>query len=80
MPSSTRTAPPTPTSSSASPRRTAFHLTREGHRALEDADAAVAACLTELGSHLDADEAEAAVRGLEVADKAIRRHREAGVR
>ncbi len=61
-------------------RRTAFHLTREGHRALEDADAAVAACLTELGSHLDADEAEAAVRGLEVADKAIRRHREAGVR
>jgi hypothetical protein len=40
----------------------------------------VAACLTELGSHLDADEAEAAVRGLEVADKAIRRHREAGVR
>ena len=61
-------------------RRTAFHLTSEGHRALEDADAAVAACLAELGSHLDADEAEAAVRGLEVADKAIRRHREAGVR
>lgn len=61
-------------------RRTAFHLTRDGHDALEDADNAVVACLAELGGHLDAEEAEAAVRGLELADEAIRRHREAGIR
>ena len=41
---------------------------------------AFVACLTTLGSHLDEEEAEAAVRGLELADEAIRRHREAGNR
>jgi DNA-binding MarR family transcriptional regulator len=61
-------------------RRIAFLLTSDGHDALEAADNAVVACLTTLGSHLDEEEAEAAVRGLELADEAIRRHREAGNR
>ena len=61
-------------------RRIAFLLTRDGHDALEAADNAVVACLAELGNHLDEEEAEAAVRGLELADEAIRRHREAGER
>ncbi|HJL76536.1 MAG TPA: MarR family transcriptional regulator [Acidimicrobiales bacterium] len=61
-------------------RRIAFLLSSDGHDALEAADNAVVACLTTLGSHLDEEEAEAAVRGLELADEAIRRHREAGNR
>ena len=58
-------------------RRVDLLLTSNGHDALEAADNAVVACLAELGSHLDEEEAKAAVRGLELADEAIRRHREA---
>ncbi|MBC8363900.1 MAG: MarR family transcriptional regulator [Actinobacteria bacterium] len=61
-------------------RRIAFLLTDDGHDALEAADNAVVACLATLGGHLDEEEAEAAVRGLELVDEAIRRHREAGDR
>ena len=61
-------------------RRIDFLLTSDGHDALEAADNAVVACLTELGTHLGEEEAETAVRGLELADEAIRRHREAGGR
>ena len=61
-------------------RRIDFLLTSDGHDALEAADTAVVACLTALGTHLGEEEAETAVRGLELADEAIRRHREAGGR
>jgi len=58
-------------------RRTALLLTHKGRETLQEADTAVAARLFELGSYLDTNDAKAAVRGLELADQAIRRHREA---